>query len=211
MRCDAENRHTGGVLFYIRNNIKFKVVEKKKIESNCWCVAIKLKENMYRGVIAVVYHSRSASDGDFVRFLEDLVENLIIRNDCIVIGDFNIDIMVDSFYSKKLLTVMQNLGMKQYVVNPTRVTKDSQSIIDLIFFNHKVKVQVNDKPKITDHAWLEMKFGKMKFQSNIQNNKYKEFRGRDYSKFDVDEFLRIVGESIEQGQGLDVNTRAEVC
>lgn len=147
---------------------------------------------------------REYVEREFVRFLEDTVENLIIRNDCIVLGDFNIDLMVDSFYSKKLLTVMCNLGMKQWVDNPTRITKDSQTLIDLVFSNKKVKLQVNEKPKITDYAWL-----KVEFNSNIRVNKYKEFRGRNYSKFDADVFYRLMGESIEQGQVLDVSTRAE--
>lgn len=204
VRCDAENRNTGGVLLYVRDDIKFRIVDKKKIVSNCWCVVIEMRENLYKGMIAVVYHSPSASNGDFVRFLEDTVEDLIIKYDCIVIGDFNIDIMVDSFYTKKLLTVMQNLGMRQYVECPTRVTKDSRTMIDLIFSNKEVKVQVNEKPKITDHAWL-----KVEFNMNKKSNKYKEFRGRDYSKFNVDDFLRILEERSEQGQGLDISIRAE--
>ncbi|XP_024874869.1 uncharacterized protein LOC112456507, partial [Temnothorax curvispinosus] len=141
VRCDAENRNTGGVLLYVKENIKFKVIEKKKLLSNCWCLAIEVKDNLYKGVIAVVYHSPSASDGDFIRFLEDVVESMTIKGDCIIIGDFNIDVSVESFYTRKLLTAMQNLGMKQYVDSPTRSTKDSQTIIDLIFSNKILKTQ----------------------------------------------------------------------
>lgn len=49
------------------------------------------------GMIAVVYHSPSASDGDFIRFLEDIVELLAKKGQCIIIGDFNIDLMSESF------------------------------------------------------------------------------------------------------------------
>jgi len=40
--------------------------------------------------------------------------------------------------------------MKQYVNEPTRITKDSQTIIDLIFANNNKIVQVIHEPKITD-------------------------------------------------------------
>jgi len=85
----------------------------------------------------VIYHSPSASHGDFMRFFEDIVEELIIKRECIVIGDFNIDLMTDSFYTKKVQTTMLSLGMKQYVNEPTRITKDSRTIIDLIFANYR--------------------------------------------------------------------------
>ncbi|KAL6254079.1 hypothetical protein P5V15_014697 [Pogonomyrmex californicus] len=35
VRCDGENRNTGGVVIYIRKDIKYQVIAKKKIESNC--------------------------------------------------------------------------------------------------------------------------------------------------------------------------------
>lgn len=105
---------------------------------------------MYKGIVMLIYHSPSAANGVFIRFLEDIVEKLTIKHECIVVGDFNIDLMIDSFYANKLRTSMLNLGMKQYVNSPTRRTKDSQTIIDLVFANKDVKVYVYDKPKITD-------------------------------------------------------------
>lgn len=133
VRCDAENRNTGGVILYVKSNIKYYVVLVKKIVANCWCIVIEVQDNIYKGTIIVIYHSPSASDGDFIRFLEELVELVIVKGECILVGDFNIDMMVDSFYARKLRTTMLSLGMKQFVDKPTRITKDSQTIIDLVF------------------------------------------------------------------------------
>lgn len=36
----------------------------------------------------VIYHLPSAFHGDFVRFLEDVVEKLTIKGECMVIEDF---------------------------------------------------------------------------------------------------------------------------
>lgn len=60
----------------------------------------------------VLYYSPSASVGDFVGFLEDIVEELVIKRECTVVGDFNIDFMQDSFYTKKTAL---SAGMKQFV------------------------------------------------------------------------------------------------
>jgi len=41
IRCNAETRNTGEVILYVRNDIKYEIVLVKKLESNCWCVAVK--------------------------------------------------------------------------------------------------------------------------------------------------------------------------
>jgi len=105
VRCDSESRGTGGVILYIRNDIKYEIILREKITSNCWCAAIEIKDK----AIAVVYHSPNASDGDFIRFLEDIVDILVMKEQCVLIGDFNIDLMKDSFYAKKLTIEMSFL------------------------------------------------------------------------------------------------------
>src|SRR5580765_9064136 len=145
----------------------------------------------------VIYHSPSASHGDFVRFLEDIIEELIIRGECIVIGDFNIDIMLDSFYTRKLQTTMLSLGMKQYVNKPTRITKDSKT-------NNKIEVQVIHEPKITDHAWLKVELNASKI-----DNKYREFSARNFKEFNVEEFIKLVENNLGKSQDMDVSVRAK--
>jgi len=44
-----------------------------------------------------VYHSPSVLDAEFIGFLEKILENLIAKTEYIVMGDFNIDFMVDLF------------------------------------------------------------------------------------------------------------------
>jgi len=107
-------------------------------------------------VIAVVYHSLSASDGDFICFLEDIVDILVMKGQCVLIEDFNINLMKNSFYAKKLTTEKSFLGMKQYIDKSTRVTKNSKTLIDLVFANSKINCKVYDKPKITDHSWINV-------------------------------------------------------
>lgn len=114
VRCNAENRNTeGGVVLYVRVDIKYEIVLIKKVERNAWCAAIKINEKVLKGVLMVIYHSPSASHGEFIMFLEGIVEELTIKEECIILGDFNIDCMADSFYTSKLIPNMQSLGMKQ--------------------------------------------------------------------------------------------------
>lgn len=100
---------------------------------------------------------------------------------------------------------MASLGFKQYVNVPTRVTKDNRTMIDLLFANHKVRVQVMHEPKITDHAWIKVVLNKKEVQK-----KYKEFSARNYSNFNVEEFIRLIGNKIERdNEDLEINIRAK--
>lgn len=209
VRCDAENRNTGGVTMYVRDDIKYEIVVSKKLEKIVWCVAIKLKEKLFNEVLMVIYRSPRASCGEFIRFLEEIVEELTVKEECIILGDFNIDCLTDSYYTNKLLTTMQGLGMKQYVDKPTRVTKNSKTIIDLVFANKELNVKVKYEPKITDHAWI-----KVVINTNKIVNKFKEFCGRDYSRYNADEFVKLVESNLEKGyeldiDNLDINVRAK--
>ncbi|KYQ47492.1 hypothetical protein ALC60_13471 [Trachymyrmex zeteki] len=103
---DAESRSTGGVALYVWDDIKYDIILTRKLVSNCWYIAIEVKEKLHKGVIMVVYHLPSASHDDFITFMEDIVEELIIEK-YIVLGDLNIDFMIeDSFYTKKLQSIM---------------------------------------------------------------------------------------------------------
>ena len=204
VRCDAENRNTGSVMIYVRNDMKYEVILEEKIISNCWYIAIEAKSRVYKGVVMVVYHSPSASHGDFIRFLEDYVELLVVKDQCIILGDFNIDLMTETYYSKKLITEMSSLGMKQYINKPTRITKDNQTMIDIVFANKKVNCKVYETPKITDHSWLNVELS-----IYTDGDKYREFIGRDYSKFHRDNFLEIIERNIDNRQDLNINERAE--
>jgi len=163
---------------------------------------IEVKEKWYKGVIMVIYHSPSASDADFLDFLVDIVEDLIIKRACIVVGDFNIDLMINSFYAKKLQTTMNSMGMKQHVNKRTRVTKQSRSIIDLVFSNKEIEVSVMYEPMIIDHTCLKIEQKKDRIDS-----KYRKYTARDYSEFDVDRYMEILQNGLEHNRNSNVSER----
>ncbi|XP_020296752.1 uncharacterized protein LOC109861488, partial [Pseudomyrmex gracilis] len=181
VRCNSDSRYTGGVVIYVRNDVRYETILTRKLEPNCWTIAIKVKEKWCKSTVMVVYHSPSASDTDFINFLIDVVEDLITKSECIVIGDFNIDFTINSYYKKRLKTTMNSMGMKQYVKEPTRIARDSRSIIDLIFANKEVE----------------------------KNYKDRKYIARNYNDFDVDQFIEILQNELQQNNNMNVNDRAK--
>lgn len=120
------------------------------------------------------------SDGEFIDFITTECDELIDIGHLILLGDFNIDVSRENHYSKRLLRNMKSMGLKQYVQEPTRVTKESKTIIDLVFSNFYVKTDVLITPKITDRHIFKLVTNK-----DIMSEYNKtEFYKRDFTNFD---------------------------
>lgn len=130
VRCDSKNKGTGGVMIYVRNDIQFSTKFTEKLQ------------------LLVFKHN-----SDFIKFITDIV-GLCTNIKCIVINNFNIDLHIDLYYANKLVTEMQYLRMRQYIRKPTRVMKNSRTLIDLVFSNDKIESKVIHIPRITDHSFI---------------------------------------------------------
>jgi len=93
------------------------------------------------------------------------------------------------------------MGMKQYVNKPTRITKESKSIIELIFSNKEIEISVIREPMITDHACL-----KIEQEGGRIENKYRKNIARDYSE--IDQFVETMENRLEHNRNMNVNERA---
>lgn len=96
--------------------------------------------------IVIEYHSPSKSESAFLKLFENWMEhNMMYDKMNIIVGDFNIDMLKKSFYSDSLDKLINLLGVKQVVKEPTRVTNTSQTLIDLVLIN---------RFEITADVWL---------------------------------------------------------
>jgi len=58
----------------------------------------KLKNNKKN---TIIYHSRNASRGEIVKFWDNIVEELIVKRKCMIIGDFR-------FYNRLILYIQRS-------------------------------------------------------------------------------------------------------
>lgn len=200
VRCDGETRATGGVIIYIKEKVKYKVLFRRKIIGNYWCVAVWIDERkVYTGAVVAIYHSPSASDADFVECMVELSEELNTKGEFVILGDFNIDMKAATFYAKKLEKELLALGVKQYVKDATRITERSQTVIDLVYSNNKQRICVKQTPMITDHAWVLML---LKKYNNY--NTQKEFIARERRKITAGQFKKEWRNIREQNRQYEV-------
>lgn len=153
IRCNSNSRHTGGVVIYVRNDIKYDNVNHCANIGNYWFSSVIVTLLGIKIHLIVVYRSPGGSEAKFLDYFEEYCNEIILSGLFIlIVGDFNIDLMKETTYSKKIRKIVQDFGMKQLVNEPTRTTNSSSTLIDLIITNNfEISAKVFCTPKISDH------------------------------------------------------------
>lgn len=92
-------------------------------------------------ILICVYRSPAGDTNDFLSDLDELLRGVCVaRGHAVVCGDFNINFLHNSKLTDTLLQLMLSYGLKPHVVEPTRVSAVSSTLIDNIFSNIDVEL-----------------------------------------------------------------------
>lgn len=208
LNCGSHSRHTGGVAIYIREGVQFQEILRETFGRNTWILAVKIQFNKTTYVLCNIYHSPNSSHADFIIFLEEKFEELLIQGCVIIIlGDFNIDLKILTTYSRRIVELFEFFGLSQLVTEYTRVTQSSSTLIDYLVTNKKnfVKHEISDSLKVSDHSSILVHVP-IKLNFNKLNHKVKK---RNFNYFNQIEFQFSVLESQWDTVGYDVDKLAE--
>lgn len=158
-KCNSHSKHTGGVCVYINKNIRHKNV--KMLEQQiAWYISFEMNINNSPTVIACVYLSASESKSEILNSYDLWLDQLNDSRALIICGDYNIDMMTNSTYSRQLKNISDENGLQLLVDKPTRVEQNTATLIDLCFSNfdkRKIKCSVLNEDQISDHSMIEIK------------------------------------------------------
>jgi len=82
---------------------------------------------------------------------------------------------------------MNSAGLSQLVKEATRITSASETIIDLVFSNMDLQVEVWHEPNITDHSMVVLNWNIKKAKGGNQR-----ILCRDYKRMDVGTFKKLI-------------------
>ena len=184
----------GGAAIYVKTHYdptkvnKFSVSIPKIVEAVFVEICSPSKKKL---LIGSIYRHPSSTVDDFIKeFLHNTLIDITIKNKiCILAGDFNIDLIkfgqvtcVDTFYD--LITTH---GFRPLILNPTRITHRSATLIDNFFINDLSCVSNggNLTHSISDHF---LQFTQLDifeyFNENVTHIKY----ARNWRIFNKNEF-----------------------
>jgi hypothetical protein len=207
-RCNSNSRHTGGVLMYIKANIKTEIIMNRVYEKNLWCLSIHCKCREINGIYTAIYHSPNSSHADFLHYFTDLLENVLEPSKLnVFIGDFNINMNNRTTYSDKLKQVIELYGLKQLINWPTRITENSQTIIDLVISNdNSIKCKTRSDWKISDHETIQVKI-----TNNTECERSVNRSITSWDRYNADDLImQLSGIDWGEWYALNVHTKTEL-
>ena len=183
--------NAGGVGFYVNNDIVFSKREDLSCSENehesLW---IEIQNNHQHNIICgVVYRHPTADIDATLTYLFNTIEKIHSENKyCILMGDFNINLLNFETHTDTdtFINTLGSYCFHPQILQPTRITDHSATLIDNIFFNslEHIVISGNILCDITDHLPNFLIVNKI---SNLTSGNFKYYK-RDYSKFNKDSF-----------------------
>ena len=124
------NRHGGGLLLYIHDDIPSTCLHR---HATLELLTVELR--LQRGPLSIVLYYRPPSSVPTFDDLEDALVPLTSSQlkSCILLGDFNVDLLVNNQLTNDLTTMLSSFHFTQVVSEPTRLSKNSVSLIDHVY------------------------------------------------------------------------------
>ena len=225
-RCTKN--HKGGVGVYISNQIEYSIRDDLSLNlltcEDIWLnVTVKAnntpncKKPHYENlVVGVIYRH---PDNKYSAFSESLSKSLHILNEnksnYVLVGDFNINAEKYSVasYATNFLNCTSSLGCNLFINKPTRVTKNSSSIVDHVYSNLPTCNLENYvvKSDVSDH------YGTLtKIKGYSQSGKHEKIYRRktklsaeEWARFNVELNALLSKDLPPDDQKLDINSEAK--
>ena len=185
--------HFGGAALYIRKGQDYILRPdlSKSVLSVAENIFIEITlENAKKMLVGCFYRHHTSIKLFVDDFLLDILNKVRLEKNkiCSIMGDFNIDLLkidehddTNYFYN-----ILSTYGFRPLILQPTRITSSSATLIDNIFINDMSVESVggNISTSISDHF---PQFCSFDVKAKKQHNKGPKF-GRSYKNFNDDEF-----------------------
>lgn len=134
--------------------------------------------------------------------MDNLSEVFSYRKSNIILGDFNIDLLKDTCYSKQLKRKIDDWGMKQLITKPTRITENSKTLIDLVITNNcNLKADSVIDNSVSDHNNIEIYLN-----DRSDNDTIDKFKVLKYNSDELRLFLNEINWKQKSDQNLEEKT-----
>ena len=138
------NRHGGGILIFVKNLFSCSVVFKGDPDFELIIISVNTSVHPSPDFCIALFYRPPGSDNSILDTLFSSLCNIYLSlpPKSLLIGDFNINFLCSSSLYYKLLSVVSSFNLTQIVTEPTRISKTTSTLIDLIFVSSFVEVKL---------------------------------------------------------------------
>ena len=177
----------GGVGLFIDESLDYVILE-KTCTAAFQALWIEICHAEKKNIVCGIIYRQHNSPDQFLRYFETTIESMISSGKKVcVLGDANLDLLKSERcqYSNDFLTTLLSCYLIPTIDKPTRVHKNSASLIDNIFVCNPEDVSISGNiiSDISDHFSQFCIIRSAKDKKNITKKKV-----RDFSNFSADKF-----------------------
>ena len=180
----------GGVGVYINSDFPAKTIKLPMKLVQPEMIFVEITIGVVKMAVGVIYKSPLIPYSVFAAIHENIAFITSKYENCIILGDMNIDhLKINSSPLRFFNTYFtEPFAFSQIVDKPTRITKTSSTLIDLMLTSNTDNVKVHgvvDTPGISDHCLTFMAYSlrKPKFKAKMVTR-------RDFRNFDEELFIK---------------------
>ena len=169
----TNGRHGGGVCIYVRCNLNYKICEDLSCDELEY-LTVEITKPRTKPLLISTWYRPPDSPMYHFNYFENIVEKVDVTNhDYFLLGDINVNLMsgVTSVNATKLNDIFELFGLKQLIVDPTRTTPYSSTLIDLCVTNAPSKI-INSgiiELSISDHVLVYRVYKKKRSPCFVPN------------------------------------------
>ncbi len=162
----------GGVLIYVKDNIKCERIIFKEAATLEY-VALKIILSQQMSFILIGLYRPPSANETFYDQLTDMLKECNHNKELILMGDYNLN-WEDKGKRRKLKTITDKYNLQQLIRGPTRITKNSSTVLDLVFSNKPERITKSYSliTGLSDHnlTLVARKLTKNRFKSSIPHH-----------------------------------------
>jgi exonuclease III len=203
----SHSARTGGTSILIRDDFEFENICDINNSLEWWISGIQLKTDNGIFKIFSLYRSPSYEIKKFLDFFDEWLPTILDnKTKTILVGDFNINLLLDKKEVKRCKEIYTLNGLKQFVDFRTRVTSSSGTLIDYVLSdNYNISASRLKRHKIADHETIKIKCNFFKDRSRTP----RVFEKADWKNFDYDSFNNYM-ENIVFTTEMNTNEKANL-
>ena len=124
----------GGLVIYVK--YIYHCTHISDLESILVCICFEIKQHYLKPLLLCYCYRPPSCNISWLSDFSDSMEKCFLeQKECIVLGDFNFDILTLVGSSRVWLELMESFNYSQLVDKPTRISQHSSTLIDHIFSN----------------------------------------------------------------------------
>jgi len=161
----------------------------------------------YGITVICIYRSPDGQIGIFLKKLEMIIQKLIGKHKTLILcGDWNINTLKSSPHAKELNNLLLRYNLKSIVNVPTRITKNTASLLDVVITNEEKYVNILSVMDLglSDHLAQSISIS----LPDINKTLYK-VKKRKFNEVNTQEFLHLLKQVTWQDvfSELDINAK----